>query len=286
MATTREQERLGAGSNGDGDVDLLRAAPVLARLAFAAWVRTTGWTIQTSVTVSTRVVRGAANGDSPAELIREVEDELRQYLRKLLGVDADGNATDDPEPVDAEVVEDDRVTQEKLREQARDLLRRSADIEYDDALHPAFERILGSLAPDEARILRLLFREGPQASVDVRTAGPLAVGRSELVAPGLNMVAPAAGCRHSERVFSYMNNLYRLGLIWFSREPLEDPLRYQVLEAQPEVTEAIKQAGRCKTVRRSIHLTAFGDDFCQCCLPMDTEEIDALPRDGGGAGSS
>jgi hypothetical protein len=92
------------------------------------------------------------------------------------------------------------------------------------------------------------------------------------------MVAPAAGW-HSERVYSYMNNLYRLGLIWFSREPLEDPLRYQVLEAQPQVTEAIQQAGRCKTVRRSIHLTAFGDDFCQCCLPMDTEEIDALPRD-------
>ena len=281
MPDVREQQRLGAGSNGDGDVDLLRAAPVLARLAFAAWVRATGWTVQTSLTVSTRVMRGAANGDSPAELIREVEDELRQYLRKLLGVDADGNPTDDPEPVDAEVVEDDRVTPEKLRDQARDLLRRSADVDYDDALHPAFERILGSMAPDEARILRLLFREGPQASVDVRTSGPLAVGRSELVAPGLNMVAPAAGARHPERVFSYMNNLYRLGLIWFSREPLEDPLRYQVLEAQPEVTEAMKQAGRGKTVRRSIHLTAFGDDFCQVCLPMDTEEIDALPREPG-----
>ena len=279
MARASERHELGAGQNGDGDVDLLRAAPVLARLAFAAWVRATGWTVQTSVTVSTRVVRGAANGESPAELIREVEDELRQYLRRLLGVDADGNATEDPEPIDAEVVEDDRPTPEKLREQARDLLRRSADVDYDDDLHPAFERILGSLAPDEARILRLLFREGPQAAVDVRTAGPLAVGRSELVAPGLNMVAQAAGSRHPDRVFSYMNNLYRLGLIWFSREPLEDPLRYQVLEAQPEVTEAMEKAGRGKTVRRSIHRTAFGTDFCEVCLPMDTEEIDALPRD-------
>jgi Abortive infection alpha len=78
-----------------------------------------------------------------------------------------------------------------------------------------------------------------------------------------------------------MNNLYRLGLIWFSREPLEDPLRYQVLEAQPEVTEAMEKAGRGKTVRRSIHLTAFGSDFCEVCLPMDTGEIDALPRDRG-----
>ena len=133
----------------------------------------------------------------------------------------------------------------------------------DDDAHPAFERILENLAPDEARVLRLLLQEGPQAAVDVRTAGPLSVGRSELVAPGLNMIAPAAGCRHPDRIHSYLNNLYRLGLIWFSREPLEDPLRYQVLEAQPEVTEAMEEAGRGKTVRRSIHLTAFGNEFCE-----------------------
>ena len=278
MATTREQARLNAGANGrDGDIDLLRAAPVLVRLAFAAWMRATGWTLQASLTAWVRVLRGAANGESPTELIGEVEDELRQYLRRLLGVEDTTNGTaEDVEPVDAVVVEDDRATPEKLRELARDLLRRSADVNEDDDTHPAYERILENMAPDEARILRLLFQDGPQPAVDVRTAGPLAVGRSELVAPGLNMVAQAAGCRRPKRVFSYMNNLYRLGLIWFSREPLEDPLRYQVLEAQPEVTDAMKEAGRGKTVRRSIHLTAFGEEFCDVCLPMDTGEIDQL----------
>jgi hypothetical protein len=36
-------------------------------------------------------------------------------------------------------------------------------------------------------------------------------------------------------------------------------------------------------VRRSIHLTPFGEDFCKAALPLDTAEIDALPRpdDGG-----
>jgi hypothetical protein len=283
MADTREQPRLGAGSN-DGDIDLLRAAPVIARLAVAAWMRATTFTVQASLSASSRVVRGAANGESPAELIREVEDELRQYLRRLLGVEnGDGSvAAEEAEPVDAEVVEDDRPTPERLQDKARDLLRRSADVHDDDDTHPAFERILENLAPDEARVLRLLLQEGPQAAVDVRTVGPLAVGRSELVAPGLNMIAPAAGCRHPKRVHSYLNNLYRLGLIWFSREPLEDPLRYQVLEAQPEVTDAMEKAGRGKTVRRSIHLTAFGDEFCRVCLPIDTGEIDALPRERGG----
>jgi hypothetical protein len=63
-----------------------------------------------------------------------------------------------------------------------------------------------------------------------------------------------------------------LGLIWFSRERLEDPLRYQVLEAQPDVVEALRRAGRGTTVRRSIHLTPFGEDFCRLCLPLDGAE--------------
>ena len=102
--------------------------------------------------------------------------------------------------------------------------------------------------------------------MDVRAAKALNVG-SELVAPGLSMIGAQAGVRYLDRVPAYLNNLYRLGLIWFSREPLEDPLEYQVLEAQPDVIEAMRGAGRGKTVRRSIHLTPFGEDFCRVCLP-------------------
>src|SRR5919112_1824593 len=98
MATARErdQARLNAGSNGsDGDVDLVRAAPVLARLAFAAWLRATGWTVQASMAASSRVIRGAANGESPADIIRDVEGELRQYVRQLLGVESANDDSDD-----------------------------------------------------------------------------------------------------------------------------------------------------------------------------------------------
>jgi hypothetical protein len=69
-----------------------------------------------------------------------------------------------------------------------------------------------------------------------------------------------------ERVPSYLNNLFRLGMVWFSRETLRDPLRYQVLEAQPDVLEAMRSVGYAKIVRRSIHLTPFGEDFCRVCL--------------------
>jgi hypothetical protein len=154
-----------------------------------------------------------------------------------------------------------------LRDRGADLLSRSADIDYEEDAHPAYARILDELAPDEARILRFLQAEGAQPAVDVRAAKVPLIS-SELVAPGLSMIGAGAGCRHVERVPAYLNNLYRLGLIWFSREPLEDPLSYQVLEAQPEVLGAMRAAGRsARTVRRQILLTPFGDDFCRVCLP-------------------
>ena len=148
-------------------------------------------------------------------------------------------------------------------------------MDLDDQGHPAYARILEQLAPDEARILRLLAIRGPQPTVDVRASQLIGVG-SQLVAGGLNMIGPEAGCRHIDRVPAYLDNLNRLGLIWFSREPLEDPAAYQVLEAQPEVLHALKSNTRSKTIQRSIHLTPFGKDFCEVCLPLAPEEVEAL----------
>ena len=99
---------------------------------------------------------------------------------------------------------------------------------------------------------------------------------SQLIAPGLNMVGPRAGLRYLDQVPSYLNNLFRLGLIWFSREQLRDPLEYQVVEAQPDVLEAMHSVRFAKVVRRSIHLTPFGTDFCKTCL-VDADETKGLP---------
>jgi hypothetical protein len=182
------------------------------------------------------------------------------HARRALGVE---ERPEPPEPAEEPAAPPEH---QSLRSRGAELLRRSADVDYEEDAHPAYERILGDLAPDEARILRFLAAEGPQPAVDVRAHKALNVG-SDLVAPGLSMIGPQAGARYLERVPAYLNNLYRLGLIWFSREPLEDPLEYQVLEAQPDVIEAMRDAGRGKTVRRSIHLTPFGEDFCRVCLP-------------------
>jgi hypothetical protein len=241
---------------------VVQAAPGLLRLAATGGWRLAEWTVRQSLSTGTEIVRSLAAGQLPTEAFRQVTTDLRTVGRHALGV-AD-------EPTDLVVVH--RATTvglsvEELRARGAALLYQSADVWFTQEVHPAYERILDEMAPDEARILRFLALEGPQPAVDVRTGRPLGIG-SELVAGGLSMIGLRAGVRQMERTSAYQNNLFRLGLIWFSREEV-DPTRYQVLEVQPEVMDALKQAGRmAKTVRRSIHLTPFGEDFCRTCLPL------------------
>ena len=91
------------------------------------------------------------------------------------------------------------------------------------------------------------------------------------------MIGPRAGCRYVEDVPAYLDNLHRLGLVWFSREQLGDPMEYQVVEAQPDVLAAMHSVRFPKLVRRSIHLTPFGTNFCTTVL-VDAAEATGLPR--------
>jgi hypothetical protein len=260
------------------EAGLRQALPGLARIGLTAWWRTTEWTVTTSVRVGARVFRATVSGQAPAEILREGGTDLRLWLRRLLEL-VDEERPDPARPPSRNGGSaDGHAWSGSLRERGAELLRQSADVHHDDDCHPAYDRILEQIAPDEARILRLMYREGAQAAVDIRTGGPIALVNSQLIAPGLTMIGREAGLRHDERVHAYLNNLERLGLIWFSREPLEEQSAYQVLEAQPEVIEAMETGGRTRTVRRSIHLTAFGEDFCRAALPLDTIEMDALPR--------
>lgn len=250
----------------------LDAAPGLLRISGRAWLRTAEWTVGTAIRTGRRLTEAALGSGSPGEFLDELRHAARDGARHLLGAtEIEGSFAgaarrrregDDSDP-------------ESLRERGAALLNRSADLGEDGGGHPAFDRILTQLAPDEARILRLIATNGAQPAVDVRTWRPLNLG-SHIVAPGLSMIGKHAGCIHEDRVPAYLANLFRLGLIWFSRDPMRDLKRYEVLEAQPPVTEAMQKAGRARTVRRSIQLTPFGRHFCDYCLPLDTAEFEAL----------
>ncbi|WP_322937191.1 Abi-alpha family protein [Nocardioides bizhenqiangii] len=282
-----------------GNGQMVDSLPGLARVAATAAINTTGWGLRTTARNWRRVGRAATNRDEAVQLIREVGSvvgtvgeiarqvadgvpvgtallKAGEQLGGVVSGTTSRSSSDNDRVVDGEVIGE-RPT--SLRERGQELLEKSRDVWATDDRHPAFDRILDDLAPDEARILVMLLKNGPQASVDIRTGGPVGMLSSQLIAPGLNMVGPRAGLRHLEQVPSYLNNLYRLGLVWFSRESLRDHLEYQVLEAQPDVLEAMHSVRFPKVVRRSIHLTPFGEEFVKQALVDEvTATSPALPE--------
>jgi hypothetical protein len=265
------------------DQDDLRG---LAALAATAALRTAEWSARTSVAATRRLVDIAIHPDHAPEAINDLRRQVRAAARELGGEDIEErvrSAVPDPIvqrwPELPERAASNGREAETLEERGEELLRLSCDVRHEYDSHPAYDRILSELAPDEARILRLLLLSGPQPAVDVRTGGPLGMISSRLLAPGLNMIGARAGCRYVDRVPQYLNNLFRLGLIWFSSETLRDPLPYQVVEAQPEVLAAMKSVRFAKIVRRSIQLTPFGEDFCRVALSLGPAiDLAALPR--------
>ncbi|MFW6868545.1 Abi-alpha family protein [Nocardioides sp. CPCC 206347] len=276
---------------------VVESLPGLARVAGSAALHTAGWGMRTTARNWMRVGKAVTNRDEAASLIREVGSVVgavgdlartladgtpmgTAFLRvgESLGGNGNGigsgngsgNGVERPREkaapaavVDGQVVASRALS---LRDRGNELLEKSRDVWGQNDRHPAFDRILDELAPDEARILVMLLRNGPQPSVDIRTGGPIGMMSSQLIAPGLNMVGPRAGLRYVEQVPSYLNNLFRLGLIWFSREAVHDHLEYQVLEAQPDVLAAMHSVKFAKVVRRSVHLTPFGEEFCKLAL--------------------
>jgi hypothetical protein len=265
------------------DNGALDAVPGLARLGAGAGRPTAQWYAETSLRLGLRLAQAATSREAAAELVEDTQAEMRKQARRVLGVvDTEGRVAD----AVSELLGDSpwrrgtgQGTRElSLRDRGERLLQASADVHYHQGTHPAYERILADLAPDEARILRLMAVQGPQPAVDVR-AGLAFVPGSRLVKQGFTMIAAEAGLRFVDQVPAYLNNLNRLGLIWFSREPVRDRERYQVLEVQPEILEALRAAGRFShIVRRSIHLTPLGEDFCAVALPLDTAELEALDQ--------
>jgi len=234
--------------------------PGLVRVARASAARTFQWAIETNREAARTVLDDVAKGESPVNVIADATSVWAAAIGR-------GTQTEPTKPKTRRRAEG--ATEEELREMGGQLLRDSADVWYEQDVHPAFRRVLQELLPDEARILRFLYQNGPQPSVDVRTNRPMGRG-SEKIASGLSMIGLYAGVRKAEDTSVELANLERLRLIWFSKEQVADPSVYQLLEAQPDVLEAMRRAGRSpKTEHRSIELTPFGQRFCETCLPMD-----------------
>ncbi|MFC9893666.1 Abi-alpha family protein [Nocardia sp. NPDC127579] len=258
---------------------LIRGVFRAAGLAAGTAVRGSQWAVSTSYEVTKEIAQAALDGESSAEIAERTGNALRSIARSALGVTegsvreivsyvpTPGNNNGPSQQALAIGSQLRSASTEELRRRGDALLARSADVYFTEDVHPAYDRILDQLAPDEARILRFMALNGPQPAVDVRTNRPLGIG-SELVRGDLTSVPDQSGVRYPDRSRSYLINLNRLGLTFTSDDPVVLS-RYMVLEVQPVVEAALKQAGRApKIVRKSLRLTEFGEDFCRTCFTI------------------
>ncbi|MEU1992826.1 Abi-alpha family protein [Nocardia gamkensis] len=256
---------------------LIRGVFRAAGVAAGTVVRGSQWAVGTTYEVTREITQAALDGESSAEIAERTGNALRSIARSALGVTegsvreivsyvptSNGPTSQPPLAVGPYLRS---ASTEELRRRGDALLARSADVYFTEDVHPAYDRILDELAPDEARILRFMALNGPQPAVDVRTNRPLGIG-SELVQGDLTSVPEQAGVRYPDRARSYLINLNRLGLTLTSDDPVVLS-RYMVLEVQPVVEAALKKAGRApKIVRKSLRLTEFGEDFCRTCFTI------------------
>lgn len=255
---------------------VLRAAPEIARVAAVSAWHMMSWTAGATVAGANYVARRAVEGQPATAILQEAASDLRNVALRTLGLDPHAvpriGLGDSPVSTFDQTVTRAASTTE-LQKRGTELLRRSNDVHVVEDTHPAFARILSEITPDEARILRFIYLEGPQPAIDIRTYRPLGIG-SELVAAGLSMIGEHAGLRNLDRIDQYLTNLSRLGMIDFSKEQVTNPTRYQVIEAQPKVAAALKGAGRApKMIPRSIRLTSFGQEFVRTCLPLNGKVV-------------
>ncbi|MEV6767444.1 Abi-alpha family protein [Nocardia sp. NPDC051030] len=244
----------------------VRTATGVVRVAMSAAVEASMWSLGTALGVTSVVLRGSMAGHAPRDILTEAGAQVRHSVRQALGVTPPQAADAAPEASPAT----------ELRARGAELLRRSADFHEaeDDSNHPAYARILGELAPDEARIIRHLYLDGPQPALEVRT-GRYATGGE------FNLLGDDAALRYPNRVEDYLTNLDRLGLTDITREPLGNPNRYQLLEALPDVRRLLKRTSfGTKVLYRTIELTSFGAGFVRTCLPVPSLDQQVLEQHG------
>ena len=165
----------------------------------------------------------------------------------------------------------------ELKEMYANLLANSMLSFTKDGVHPAFVEIIKQLSPDEAKILRYIYKNGTLPTISVRYTNEEGAGITVLV--NFSNVGELAECERPLDVSKYFDNLMRLGLIkggeLFSK--LVDDSKYDVLREHPFVVETANNAennddlNKAAYVDSFIDMTIFGRAFCSICIDAPCE---------------
>ena len=164
------------------------------------------------------------------------------------------------------------ITEEaEIRELYANLLANSMNKDANSEVHPAYVEIIKQLCPDEAKILRYLYRHNTIPAIEWNYV--LSNGKSVVESNDFSIIAEIAGCECPWKGNLYFVNLLRLGPIvksdfaWFL-----DPSRFEIILNHPSFQKKYKiykldsAITNLKCEKISYEITSFCDSFFNVCL--------------------
>jgi len=194
---------------------------------------------------------------------------------RLEGVPAERIQTPEPEIAVPALMAVAYTRSEELRAMFASLIARSMDSATAGDVHPSFVEVIKQLAPGEARMLAIL--ANPRYTAHFYSLAPhehMVSRDEEILFPGVSDVTDLfalAGCRPDARAMVSVGNLERLNLVRFSgAETIGLPANQVPLEHFPPQARGPLERIMALTVpmfdHRTLDLTAFGRNFCHCCV--------------------
>lgn len=160
-----------------------------------------------------------------------------------------------------------------LQERAARLLARAEEQTPEQATDALFHLLLDQLVADELLILKALAKEAAVPLLHVAIGPRLGPATQRLVS-NVSGLGKLAGVRLLQQTPAYIARLRALGLVESAAEDDRLEIKYQMLEADGAVREAVEQAkpGALSTVhyqRRVLRLSNLGRAFWDACAPRD-----------------
>lgn len=164
------------------------------------------------------------------------------------------------------------IDNDELRNMYANLLAKSMSSVVKDDVHPAFVEIIKQLCPDEAKIMKELYKNYKIPTLSVRKEKSSYEGIN--IISNFSNIGYLAKCECPSEIIKYFDNLIRLGLIEkapYSSRLVEEKL-YKELIKHPfikGIVSTIKLDDEFISIKYEksyMSITDFGKSFCSICL--------------------
>jgi Abortive infection alpha len=205
-----------------------------------------------------------------------IQENITRRLEEKLSKTSPDNIVQPPLPVVGPLLERYRYVHDdhELSEMFVNLLANAMDADHIRKAHPAFVQVISQLCPEEAKLIRAISGKNLVPKLDVGAVLPGAEGESPLLYNFTHLPSRASieGC--GDLIYSYIDNLIRLGLLNTTYGALSDSFvderNYELLIGDPaikDIEKMLSDRGHQISIHKGvIRVTPFGKLFMGAVL--------------------